>query len=112
MIHRSMQYSGWNKLIVAQWRHMATPTWLNIGSGNVLLPDGTKSLPEPTGENFDKYNDAAVFGTRRAIWVRTFQWCYNNVSQITGNWNVYSTDRLGLTKRTYQIIQITKVKEI
>ena len=26
---------------------MATQTWVNIGSGNGLLPDGTKPLPEP-----------------------------------------------------------------
>ena len=26
---------------------MATELWVNIDSGNGLLPDGTKSLPEP-----------------------------------------------------------------
>ena len=26
---------------------MATEIWVNIGSGNGLLPDGTKPLPEP-----------------------------------------------------------------
>ena len=26
---------------------MATKIWVNIGSGNGLLPDGTKPLPEP-----------------------------------------------------------------
>ena len=26
---------------------MATQIWVNIGSGNGLLPDGTKPLPEP-----------------------------------------------------------------
>ena len=25
----------------------ATEIWVNIGSGNGLLPDGTKPLPEP-----------------------------------------------------------------
>ena len=34
-------------LIVAYWRHMVTEIWVNIGSGNGLLPDGTKPLPEP-----------------------------------------------------------------
>ena len=29
------------------WRHMATEIWVNIGSGNGLVPDGTKPLPEP-----------------------------------------------------------------
>ena len=26
---------------------MATEIWVNIGSGNGLVPDGTKPLPEP-----------------------------------------------------------------
>ena len=26
---------------------MATQNWVNIGSGNGLVPDGTKPLPEP-----------------------------------------------------------------
>ena len=30
-----------------KWRHMATETWVNIGSGNGLLPSGNKPLPEP-----------------------------------------------------------------
>ena len=30
------------------WHHMATQTWVNTGSGNRLLPPGTKPLPEPT----------------------------------------------------------------
>ena len=34
-------------LIVAQRRHKATWSGVNIGSGNSLLPDGTKPLPEP-----------------------------------------------------------------
>ena len=34
------------KLIVAYWRHMATETWVKIGSGNGLLPNGAKPLPE------------------------------------------------------------------
>ena len=32
---------------VSWWRHMATEIWINIASGNVLLPDGTRPLPEP-----------------------------------------------------------------
>ena len=30
-----------------QVQHMATEIWVNIGSGNGFLPDGTKPLPEP-----------------------------------------------------------------
>ena len=33
-------------LILAKCRHMAKEIWVNIGSGNGLLPDGTKPLPE------------------------------------------------------------------
>ena len=32
---------------MAQWRHLATWNLVNILSGNDLLPDGTKPLPEP-----------------------------------------------------------------
>ena len=28
-------------------RNMASEIWVNIGSGNGMLPDGTKPLPEP-----------------------------------------------------------------
>ena len=31
----------------ANWRHMVTEIWVNIGPGNGLLPNGTKPLPEP-----------------------------------------------------------------
>ena len=33
--------------VMAYWWQMATEIWVNIGSGNGLLPDGTKPLPEP-----------------------------------------------------------------
>ena len=36
-----------DKLIVAWRHHMATEMWVNIGSGNGLLPEGNKPLPEP-----------------------------------------------------------------
>ena len=36
-----------SKTTVAWWHHRATEIWVNIGSGNGLLPDGTKPLPEP-----------------------------------------------------------------
>ena len=34
-------------IIVVQWRHRVRYIWVHIGSGNVVLPDGTKPLPEP-----------------------------------------------------------------
>ena len=35
------------QLMVAYRRHMAPQNWANIGSGDGLLPDGIKPLPEP-----------------------------------------------------------------
>ena len=32
--------------MLTQWRQMVAEIWVNIGSGNSLLPDGTKPLPE------------------------------------------------------------------
>ena len=37
---------SWLKLTVAMWRLMATQIGVNFGSGNGLLPDGTKPLTE------------------------------------------------------------------
>ena len=33
--------------LVTQYGQLATEIWVNIGSGNGLLPEGTKPLPEP-----------------------------------------------------------------
>ena len=38
---------GDNFFLMGKWHHMVTKIWVNIGSGNGLLPDGTKPLPEP-----------------------------------------------------------------
>ena len=46
-IHKFAENCAPKRLIVAQWRLMATEIWVNIGSCNGLLPDGTKPLPEP-----------------------------------------------------------------
>ena len=35
------------QFIVVWWWHMVTSIWVSISSGNGLLPDGTKPLPEP-----------------------------------------------------------------
>ena len=35
-----------SEVIVALWCHMASWVFVNIGSGNGLLPDGTKPLPD------------------------------------------------------------------
>ena len=36
-----------HQLTVAYRRHMVTQMWVHTGSGNGLVPDGTKPLPEP-----------------------------------------------------------------
>ena len=41
------QWVNRDQLIETLTRHMATQIWGNIGSGNGLLPDGTKPLSEP-----------------------------------------------------------------
>ena len=44
------QWFNWqqvNSLWPSDQCHIAIEVWVNIGSGNGLLPDGTKSLPEP-----------------------------------------------------------------
>ena len=38
---------------------MATQIWVNIGTGNDLLPDGTKPLPEPM-LTYHKYGPVAI----------------------------------------------------
>ena len=40
-VYTYMQLTHW-----ASWRHMVTDIWVNIGSGNGLLSDDTKPLPE------------------------------------------------------------------
>ena len=37
-------FTGSTSHIVAQWRHMMIQNWVNIGSGNGLLPHGTEPL--------------------------------------------------------------------
>ena len=50
-----------NQLIVAWRHHKATRNWVNIGSGNGLLPDGTKPLPEPM-LTYHQYGPVAFIG--------------------------------------------------
>ena len=38
---------------------MARAIWVNIGSGNGLMPDGTKPLPEPV-LTYHKYGPVAI----------------------------------------------------
>ena len=39
---------------------MATEIWVNIGSGNGLVPDGTKPLPEPMLTDHQKSTDIHI----------------------------------------------------
>ena len=56
---------------------MATEIWVNIGSGNGLLPDGTKPLPEPMLVKssdinilFENYMSKISFKCPRGQWVK------------------------------------------
>ena len=47
IILTSLTFHWCYQLIGAKWRHMALEILVNTGSGNGLLPDGTKPLPVP-----------------------------------------------------------------
>ena len=45
-IIRKTTWQFWLSILIGVWwRHMAKQIWVNIDSGNGLLPDGTKPLP-------------------------------------------------------------------
>ena len=48
--------------VLVWWRHMATEIWVNIGSANNLLPDGTKPLPEPLLTNHCRRSMSFIWG--------------------------------------------------
>ena len=57
---------------------MATEIWVNIGSGNGLLPDGTKPSPEP----LLIYHQ---YGLLASIWVQFYKTYFNQQSlQLAG----------------------------
>ena len=43
----SITVIGIGNIILTHWGLVMPQIWVNIGSGNGLLPDGTKPLPEP-----------------------------------------------------------------
>ena len=47
------RYTVFSLVVVALWHHMVTLIWINIGSSNGLLPDGTRPLPEPVLVNHE-----------------------------------------------------------
>ena len=47
LIEIGLRHTCTLKFIVAWWRHMVKWIWVHLGSGNGLLPDSTKPLPEP-----------------------------------------------------------------
>ena len=49
------------------WHHIATQIWVNIDSGNGLLPDGTKPLPEPILTSHE-------WGSMAFTWEQFSQW--------------------------------------
>ena len=67
---------------------MATKNWVNIVSGNSLLPDGTKPLPEPMLSNYVRP-------------IGILQNLFNIVSYLTG----VVKENLGQYTKTYSIIR-------
>ena len=65
-------YHRRDKIIVCQWCHMATYIWVNIDSGNGLLPDSTKPLPEPMLIHYQRCSVAFTRGqSPRLQWVKS-----------------------------------------
>ena len=50
--HRSFITSTWYCLLFFRECMGSLGWWINIGSGNGLVPDGTKPLPDPMSTNF------------------------------------------------------------
>ena len=76
--------------ILVKRRHMVWGILVNTGSGNGLLPDGTKPLPEPILTlNADRWN--------------SFQWLASTVIQVTNPtfvWNVHIWKHSHISKPT------------
>ena len=59
LIYHILYVNIW--LIVAQSLHLMTLIWVNIGSGNGLLPDGTKPFPDSVLTYHERYSLALSF---------------------------------------------------
>ena len=51
-----------SQLIVAEWHHVVSNSFVDIGTGNGLLPDGNKPLPEAMLTNHPWYFVASFEG--------------------------------------------------
>ena len=54
--------------MVAWWLHIVTQIWVNIGSGNGLLPAGTKPLPGPLLTYHQENPVSIILGHCHKIW--------------------------------------------
>ena len=96
----SVIFSSISKLIVAIKHHKASVNLVNIGSGNGLLPDGTKPLPTPILTNHQWHLVTFTWGKfhRKSsrylslTWVwKLLIWDYKGISQ--GPWRCSGADR-------------------
>ena len=71
---------------------MATEIWVNIGSGNGLLPDGTKPLPEPML--------TYQWGSLRFIWGQ-FHKRYPSHQSLKWAWKTYFISFAALLVKTF-----------
>ena len=59
--------------------HMATNTWINIGSDNGLLPDGTKPLSKPSSvRSYEGIVIRIVEDTK--LWYEIGNWIFNSTT--------------------------------
>ena len=100
---------------------MATYIWVNFGSGNSLLPDGTKPLPEPSWllinevlghsheinftsaqatilyNEFEDYTFKIIATSSRGQWLNTFKSYHSNVNHNRVLHTVTSQESYGMS---------------
>ena len=77
------------QLIVAHWHNMATGIWVKIGSGNALLPEGPKPLPESMLTDHQWSPVTVILGQFHKRWLNhqsqtsILKSCFENFIQIS-----------------------------
>ena len=81
---------------IGYWHHMATEIWVNIGTGNGLLPDGTKPLPEPilTFHNLSPVPQPSITKNRLKITYLKFHSNFSGVNELMITFHFYMLKRL------------------
>ena len=88
---------------------MATETWVNIGSGNGLLPDGTKPLLEPMLTYHQKGLVAFIWGQFHEIPQPPFIKVSLKITYLKLNWNLPGVSELSEVSRIRKLHEIIKL---